>query len=98
MPDRKYFYSELYLKDIPDKYYSHAQKVFEELKFKNLGDYHDWYVKSDTLLLADVFKKFRKKCTETYEIDTAHSRKKTENFKFLIVCIIYKETDSATCF
>ena len=73
MPDRKYFYSELYLKDIPDKYYSHAQKVFEELKFKNLGDYHDWYVKSNTLLLADVFKKFRKKCIETYEIDAAHS-------------------------
>ena len=73
MPDRKCFYSELYLKDIPDKDYSHAQKVFEELKFKSLGDYHDLYVKSDTLLLADVFKNFRKKSIEIYELDAAHS-------------------------
>ena len=73
MPDRKYFYSELYLRDIPDKDYSHAQKVFQELKLKNLGDYHDLYIKSDTLLLPDVFKNFRKKCIEIYELDAAHS-------------------------
>ena len=32
----------------------HAQKVFEEFKLKNIGGYHDLYVQSDTLLLADV--------------------------------------------
>ena len=47
------------------------KKVFEELKLNNLGDYHDLYVPSDTLLLADVFKNFRNKCIEIYEIDPA---------------------------
>ena len=50
----------------------HAQKVFEEFRLKNLGDYHDFYVQSDTLLLADVFENFRNKCIEIYELDNAH--------------------------
>ena len=41
LPDKKSFYSELYLDDISDKDYTHAQKVFKELKLKNLSDYHD---------------------------------------------------------
>ena len=39
---------------------------------KNLGDYHDLYVKCDTLLFADVFENFRNKCIEIYELDPAH--------------------------
>ena len=70
--DKKAFYSELNLEDITDKDYAHAQKVFEEFKLKNLGDYHDLYVQSDTLLLADVFENFRNKCIEIYELDPAH--------------------------
>ena len=35
-------------------------------------DYHDLYVQSDTLLLADVFENFRKACIETYELDPAY--------------------------
>ena len=69
LPDKKAFYSELNLEDITDKDYAHAQKVFEEFKLKNLGDYHDLYVQSDTLLLADVFENFRNKCLEIYELD-----------------------------
>ena len=72
LPDKKAFYSELYLEDITDKDYTHAQKVFKELKLKNLGDYHDLYVQSDTLLLADVFENFRNKCIEIYELNPAH--------------------------
>ena len=59
------------LKDITDKDYTHAQKVFEGFKLRNLGDYHDLYVQSDTLLLADVFENFRNKCIEIYELDPA---------------------------
>ena len=69
----KKFYSELYLEDIIDEDYTHVQKVFEELKLKNLGDYHDLYVQSDTLLLADVFENFRNKCIKIYELDPDHS-------------------------
>ena len=46
--------------------------MFIVLKLKNLGDYHDLYVQSDTLLLADVFENFRNKCIEIYELDPAH--------------------------
>ena len=60
------------LKDITDKDYTHAQKVYEEFKLKNLGNYHDLYVQSDTLMLADVFEKFGNKCIEIYELDPAH--------------------------
>ena len=56
---KKAFYSELNLEGITDENYIHAQKVFEELKIKNLGEYHDLYARSDTLLLTDVFANFR---------------------------------------
>ena len=72
LPDKKAFYSELNIEDITDRDYAHAQKVFEEFKLKNLGDYHDLYVQSDTLLLADVFENFRNKCIEIYDPDPAH--------------------------
>ena len=52
-PDKKD--SKLNLEDITDKDYEHAQKVWEVFEIKNLGEYHDLYVQSDTLLLADVF-------------------------------------------
>ena len=72
LPDREFFYSELYLKDITDKDYTHTQKIFEESELKNLRDYHNLYVQSDTLLLSDVFENFRNKCIEIYELDPAH--------------------------
>ena len=59
LPDKKAFYSELNLEDTTDENYIHAQKVFEELKIKNLGEYHDLYARSDTLLFTDVFANFR---------------------------------------
>ena len=64
LPEKKVFYSELHLEDITDEDYTHAQKVFEELKLKTVGGYDDLYVKSDTILLADVFENFRNKCIE----------------------------------
>ena len=49
LPDKKIFYSELNLENIIDKDYKHAQKVFEEFRLKNVRDYYDLYVQSDTL-------------------------------------------------
>ena len=71
-PNKEAFYSDLYLENITDKDCIHAQKVFEELKLKKLGEYHDLYVQSDTLLLTDIFETFRNKCIEIYERDPAH--------------------------
>ena len=43
------------MEDITDADYTHAKRVCKDFEIKNLGEYHDLYVQSDTLLLADVF-------------------------------------------
>ena len=72
LPNKDAFYNELNLEDITDEDYIHAQKVFKEFKLTNLGEYHDLYVQSNTLLLADIFENFRNKCIKIYELDPAH--------------------------
>ena len=59
LPNKEAFYSNLNMEDITDTDYRHTNKVFKEFKLKNLGEYYDLYVQSDTLLLADVFENFR---------------------------------------
>ena len=65
LPDKEAFYSNLNMADITDVDYMHAKRVFKNLSNKNLGDYHDLYVQSDTILLADVFGNFIK----VYDLD-----------------------------
>ena len=72
LPSKEDFYSNLNMEDINDIGYRHANNVFKGFKLENLGDYHDLYVKSDTLLLADVFNNFRDMCIKEYELDPAH--------------------------
>ena len=67
--DKEAFYSNLNIEDITDVDRKHAEIVFKNLINKNLGDYHDLHVQSDTLLLADVF---RNMCIKVYELDPAH--------------------------
>ena len=59
LPSKEAFYSNLNLEDISDEDYVHAQKVWDVFEINNIGDYHDLFVKSDTLLLADVYENFR---------------------------------------
>ena len=72
LPNKESFYSNLNMKNIDDIDYRHGNNVFKIFKLKNLEEYHDLYVQSDTLLLADVFENFRNKCLEAYELDPAH--------------------------
>ena len=72
LPSKKEFYSNLNKEDIDEVDYRHGNNVFKSFKLENLGDYHDLYVKSDTLLLADVFENFRNMCLKEYELDPAH--------------------------
>ena len=48
------------------------KRVFKSLDNKYLGDYHDLYVQSDTLLLADIFENFRNMCIKLYKLDPPH--------------------------
>ena len=49
------FYSNLVIKDVSEPYYEHAENVWNIFEMKNLEDYHDFNVQSDTLFLADIF-------------------------------------------
>ena len=69
LPEKEEFYSSLSMEEFTDADYMHGKRVCKDFKIKNLGEYHDWYLKSDTVILADVFKNFRKMCLKTYELD-----------------------------
>ena len=72
IPGKELFYSNLTLEDIRETDYAHVNKVFKKFNINNLGEYHDLYVRSDTLLLADIFENFRQSCLKNYELDPAH--------------------------
>ena len=59
LPEKEDFYSHLNMEDITDADYAHTKGVCKYFKIKNLGEYHDLYVQSDALLLANVFENFR---------------------------------------
>ena len=72
LPSKEAFYSNLNIENTDDIDYRHGNNLFKRFKLKNLGEYHDLYVQSDTLLLADVFENFRKTCLKVYELDPTH--------------------------
>ena len=72
LPPMEAFYNRLADQSIRREEYEHAMNVWKEFDLKNMGEYHDLYLKTDVLLLADVFEKFRKVCTSYYKLDPAH--------------------------
>ena len=61
------------MEDITDTDYTHGKRVCKDFEKKNnIGEYHDLYVQSNTLLLADVFENFQNMCLEIYELDPAY--------------------------
>ena len=72
LPKREEFYSLLTDNNISEDDYSHAQNVWNTFNLKNMGEYHDLYLKTDILLLTDVFENFRKTCLTYYKLDPLH--------------------------
>ena len=72
LPVQQHFYSILNNEHISDEQYKHAQNVWDTFNLKTMGDYHDLYLKSDILLLADVFENFRETCLQYYKLDPCH--------------------------
>ena len=72
LPDRCKFFSSLKEKCILKEEYDRAINVWNVFKIKTLGEYHDLFLKSDVLLLADVFQKFVKTCLNYYGLDPCH--------------------------
>ena len=69
LPERKDFYSLLTDDDISESDYRRAQEVWNTFRIKDVGEYHDLYLKSDILLLSDVFENFRETCLLNYIMD-----------------------------
>ena len=69
LPPKESFHSILNDSGISEEDYIHAQKVWETFNMKTMRDYHDLYLKSDVLLLSDVFENFRDVCLDNYHLD-----------------------------
>ena len=72
LPLKDAFFNRLNNKAISEEDYMHADVVWRTFQCQTLRDYHDIYLKSDVLLLADVFEKFRSTCLNHYQLDPAH--------------------------
>ncbi len=72
LPPKEAFYSQLNESGISDKDYEHAQKVWSTFNCKTMRDYHDLYLKTDVLLLADVMTEFRRTCKKAYGLDALY--------------------------
>ena len=72
MSDKSTFFSSLKDKCISKEECDRAINVWNVFEIKTLGEYHDLYLKTDVLLLADVFEKFIKTCSDYYGLDPCH--------------------------
>lgn len=72
LPEKKHFFSKLIGSHISDDDYEHAQMIWKSFRIRNMREYSELYLKTDVLLLADVFENFRSSCLEIYGLDAAH--------------------------
>ena len=73
LPEKKiFFYNILQDENISDEQYNHAKNLWNTFNLNTMGEYHDLYLKSDILMLADLFHYFKKTCLQYYKLDPCH--------------------------
>ncbi|KAK3088565.1 hypothetical protein FSP39_020689 [Pinctada imbricata] len=72
LPGIQEFFNRLSEEHLSEDSYQHAKNVWQTFDMQDMGQYHDLYLKTDVLLLADVFENFRDLCLEFYHLDPAH--------------------------
>ena len=72
LPSIEKFYSNLNMSGVSDRDYEHACRVWREFGIQNVGEYHDLYLRTDVVSLANVFESFRRVCLENYGLDPSH--------------------------
>ena len=72
LPEKEDLCNLLDMEDITDADYAHAKRVCKDFETEKLGEYHDFFVQSNTLLLADVFEIFRDMCLQIDDLDPAN--------------------------
>ena len=72
LPSIEKFYSNLNMSGVSYSDYEHACRVWQEFGIRNMGEYHDLYLRTDVVLLANVFKSFRRVCLENCGLDPSH--------------------------
>ena len=72
LPRIEKFYSNLNMSGVSDGDYEHACRVWREFGTKNMGEYHDLYLRTDVILLRNLFESFRRVCLENYGLDPSH--------------------------
>ena len=72
LPNIDKFYSKLNMSGIEQVEYQHSKEVWDRFNIKDIGEYHDLYLKTDIILLTNVFESFRSVCMKNYGLDPAH--------------------------
>ena len=72
LPQQTAFYSRLTEEGVSLQDYQHAMNVWREFGIRNLGEYHGLYLKTDVLILTDIFETFRRMCLKNYGLVAAH--------------------------